>query len=240
MPLTQDQIIRFLHSVHPYDALPPESIAALAGQFEAREIAQGAVIYTKGDQLEGLYLIYSGEVEVTDENGVVVSLLGLRNSFGERGLLRDGIAVTGTRMQKAGILLLLPVGPFQALLTEETAVRAFFNRGRTPKPQERSLVTSLVDTLMTHGPAECAPDTSVQQAAVLMRDKRISSLCVTNDGGALNGILTTRDLANKVLAPALPLDTPVSDVMTVEPITLPPSAIGSDVLHAMIDRKSVV
>ena len=173
LPLTQDQIIRFLHSVHPYDTLQPDAIATLAAQVQVRDVPQGAVIYDRGDQLEGLYLIYSGEVEISDENGVIVSHLGLRNSFGERGLLRDGVAVTGARMREAGMLLVLPPTPFEALMAEEPAVRAFFDRSRSAKPQERSLATTRVETLMTRGPAECGPGATVQDAAGLMLSDRM-------------------------------------------------------------------
>ena len=52
--------------------------------------------------MQGLYLVYHGEVEVFDENGMAVSILGPRNSFGERGLTRDGIAVTTASANAAG------------------------------------------------------------------------------------------------------------------------------------------
>ena len=38
MPLTQEQILRFLKSVHPYDALAPEVLEEYAPLFEAWEI----------------------------------------------------------------------------------------------------------------------------------------------------------------------------------------------------------
>ncbi|MDU8928189.1 DUF294 nucleotidyltransferase-like domain-containing protein [Alisedimentitalea sp. MJ-SS2] len=236
MPLTQDQIIRFLKSVHPYDALPPPAVEELAPFFEPWEVETSFSIYDLGEKLPGLFLIYSGQVEVRDENDVVVSHLGMRNSFGERGLLRDGIAVTSASADEHCILLVLPPIHFHRLIEEYEAAANFFDRTRSSKPQERSLTTSLVETLMAHVPMTCAPADTVQHAATLMRDKRISSLCVCEQD-ALTGILTTRDLSNKVLADALPVSTPVADVMTANPFTLPPSAIGSDVLHAMMEHR---
>ncbi|PLX39343.1 MAG: histidine kinase [Hyphomicrobiales bacterium] len=236
MPLSHEQIIRFLHSVHPYDALPPGKIEEIAPQFEVREIEQGGRIYEFGKELPGLFLVHSGQVEVTDENGGVVSNLGTRNSFGERGLLRDGNAATNAHADVDCVLLLLPTATFNALLEEFEAVRKFFNRMRVPRPEQRSLTTTLVETLMAPSPVICRPDDSAQHAAGLMRDKRISSLCICDDGN-LAGIVTTGDLTNKVLANALPASVPVGDVMTPNPFTLPPTAIGSDVLHAMMEKR---
>ena len=44
-----------------------------------------------------------------------------------------------------------------------------------------------IDNLMARAPVTCPPDTEVRAAATLMRDKRISSLCVT-EGDDLVGV----------------------------------------------------
>ncbi len=235
MPLTPAQVTRFLKSVHPYDALPLDVLETIAPQLDAWEVEQDFSIYDLGDALPGLFLIYEGQVEITDENDVVVSHLGLRNSFGERGLLRDGKAVTSARADAHSILLVVPSALFSELLDTHDVVAKFFNRGRGPRPQQESLATSPVDTLMARNPATCPPETSAQDAAILMRTRKISSLCITQ-GDALHGILTTRDLSGKVVAEALPPSTPVAQIMTSAPLTLSPSAIGSDVLHAMMEH----
>ncbi|WP_299352711.1 DUF294 nucleotidyltransferase-like domain-containing protein [uncultured Shimia sp.] len=234
MPLTQDQVIRFLKSVHPYDALPEGAVETLAPLFEPWEIEQDFSVYDYGEKLPGLFLVYEGMIEIRDENDVVVSHLGIRNSFGERGLLRDGVAVTSARADEHSVVLVLPPIAFYKLIEEHAPAKKFFDRTRIEKPREASLATSLVDTLMAHNPVSCGPETTAQDAASLMRDKRISSLCVT-EGTALTGILTTRDLSGKVLARAMPVTTPVRDVMTANPVTLAPNAIGSDVLHTMME-----
>ncbi|GAA6165080.1 DUF294 nucleotidyltransferase-like domain-containing protein [Pelagimonas sp. KU-00592-HH] len=237
MPLTQEQILRFLKSVHPYDALAPEVLEEYAPLFEAWEIEKGFSVYDLGEKLPGLFLVYEGQIEVSDENDVVVSHLGIRNSFGERGLLRDGISVTSARADEHSILLVLPPIPFYKLIEDHEVARKFFDRTRIEKPRGNDLATSRVETLMAHSPVTCPPDATVQDAAILMRDKGISSLCISAEGDALTGILTTRDLSGKVLAKALPVTTPISDVMTRNPVTLAPTAIGSDVLHAMMEMK---
>lgn len=237
MPLTQDQIIRFLKSVHPYDALAPGVVEDLVPLFEAWEVEQGFSVYDLGDKLPGLFLVYEGQIEVRDENDVMVSHLGVRNSFGERGLLRDGTAATSARAEAHSIVLVLPPIPFYKLVEDHEVARKFFDRTRVEKPRGNDLATSRVETLMAHSPVTCAADASAQDAAILMRDKRISSVCICDESGALEGILTTRDLSGKVLANALPVATPVSEIMTPNPVTLAPSAIGSDVLHVMMERR---
>ncbi len=235
MALSPDQIIRFLKSVHPYDALPADVLTDLATRVDAWDVPTGAKIYRRGESLPGLFLVYDGHVQITDANGVVVSHLGPRNSFGERGLLRDGHAATSARADARSTLLVIPPDLFTDLHARHDIVARFFNRGRPPRAQQPTLATSRVETLMARKPATCTPDTTAQEAARLMRDRGISSVCVT-ERGKLRGIATVRDLSGKVVAGALPPTTPVSQIMTLDPLTLSPGDIGSDVLHAMMER----
>ena len=76
---------------------------------------------------------------------------------------------------------------------------------------------------MGANPITCTVATDVQTAARLMQTHRVSSLCVT-DAAGLVGIVTTRDLTGKVLALGPPVTTPVEQVMTRPPLTLPPTA----------------
>ncbi len=235
MPLSHDQITRFLKSVHPYDALPDTVLADIAQQIEVWEVDEDSEVYDLGHTLPGVFLIYEGQVEISDENGAVVSQLGLRNSFGERGLLKDGKAATKARAHSPSVLIVLPPDLVRELIDGHEIVSKFFDRSRGDRAGPQSLATSAIDTLMAHNPATCPPATPVQDAARIMRDKRISSLCVT-DADGLVGIATLRDISGKYVADALPTDTPVSQIMTSNPITLSPSDIGSDVLHVMMER----
>ena len=236
MPIDRDELFRFLSAVHPYDALDAAVLDALLPAFRPTTMAAAQDIYALGDALDGLYLIHSGAVEVRDQNNVVISQLGPRNSFGERGLTRDGQAVTSARTTEDTLLLVLPKADFLRLVETQPTVRKFFDRHRAPRPKRADLATSRVETLMATTPLTCAPDATVQTAAQLMAERHVSSICVT-DGDVLKGIATIRDLSGKVVARALPFDTPIRQIMTADPLTLSPSAIGSDVLHMMMERR---
>lgn len=234
-PETQT-VTRFLSGVHPYDTLPPDELEALTDELQFRELAAETQVYRFGERLEGLYLIFSGAVAVTDESGAPISLLGPRNSFGERGLLRDGLAAANARATEPSEVLVLPAARFAALLDTHPAFRRFFTRSHGASEAAADLTNTRVDALMTADPLTVRPDMGVGDAARLMRDRRISSLGVDREDGRLVGILTVRDLASRVVAEGLPCDTPVARVMTADPISLPASSIGSDVLHMMMER----
>ncbi|MEL6477837.1 MAG: DUF294 nucleotidyltransferase-like domain-containing protein [Pseudomonadota bacterium] len=234
-----DDALTFLSYLHPYDALPAEAIAEAATQSRWVEAAPGEQIYRLGERLPGLYVIVDGQVSVTDRNGQQISLLRRENSFGERGLLRDGVAVTSARAEDACRLLLLPKETFDTLRATHEPFRRFFDRARRNEAKAASrrhdLTQVRVETLMVSPPVTCPPSMTIREAAETMRDRRISCLCVT-EGDRLIGIVTLRDLSGKALAEGLPYDRPVHEIMSGRLRTLPPTAIGSDVLHLMVEH----
>ena len=65
---------------------------------------------------------------------------------------------------------------------------------------------------------------TVRDAAVLMCDRSISAVLIT-DGEKLEGIFTVRDVARRVVAADLPLDTTLAEVMTANPQTVTPEEL---------------
>ena len=229
---------RFLATIHPYDSFGREETSRVATLFYPLEFAASETIYQIGAPLDGLYLIETGNVIVVDEKGAQLSSLGRGNSFGERGLLRNGLAVTAATAAEDTRLWVLPKDAFNELNKTQPAFRHFFSRGmrRPAAARPNDLSTMRVADLMSKNPRTCLGETTVIEAAQEMHEHRVSSLCVIDDDGRLVGILTIRDLSGRVLAEGRPPNTPVKTVMTPTPLTLPPDAIGTDVLNAMMER----
>ncbi|MEL6887588.1 MAG: DUF294 nucleotidyltransferase-like domain-containing protein [Pseudomonadota bacterium] len=103
-------------------------------------------------------------------------------------------------------------------------------------PALKDLTVLPIDQLMTRDPVTCPSDASIRVAAQQMAERQISSVCVV-DAGQFRGIVTLRDMNAKVVAGDLGRDLPVSQVMTAKPLTLPPTALGLDVLHMMMERQ---
>lgn len=83
-------------------------------------------------------------------------------------------------------------------------------------------------------PIAIAPDATVRQAARLMADHSVSSLVVALRDAP--GILTDRDLRNRVLAAGLPDTTPVHAVMSAPAITLPADSLVFEALLLLLER----
>ena len=82
-----------------------------------------------------------------------------------------------------------------------------------------------------------APEGSVREAACAMTRANCGSVLIMEPPDRLLGILTERDLMTRVLAKALdPEGTPARQVMTPNPICVPPEMRVSDAVVIMIER----
>ncbi|SEN21512.1 CBS domain-containing protein [Pseudorhodobacter antarcticus] len=234
--MTQPAIISFLETVHPYDTLSRDDLVRVGGLFDRREYAAGDEIYHTGQPLAGIYLVKRGSVEVLEPSGGLVSLLGPRNSFGERGIMRDGLAVTTARATESTVALMLPTLEFKRLIANSPAFARFFSRGRGHEARGADLTTQKVADLMARKPVTLGPDATIRAAAIKMRDSHVSSLGIVA-GEVFLGIVTIRDMSNKVLALGLDPASPVSGIMSRDPVTLTPDDLGSDILHIMLERR---
>jgi CBS domain-containing protein len=84
---------------------------------------------------------------------------------------------------------------------------------------EQSLETPLGD-VARRAPVNCLPDTPLREALGRMHQQHIGSMLVADEGGRPLGILTRHDILGRITLAALPLDTPISQVMVQPVLTL--------------------
>jgi CBS domain-containing protein len=95
-----------------------------------------------------------------------------------------------------------------------------------------------VKDLMTPSPTVCEPHDTASQAATLMKQEDCGAIPVVSDGGKLVGIVTDRDIVVRAVAAGKdPRSTPVSVVMSADPITLSPDADADDAEKLMAERQ---
>ncbi|MEJ6392645.1 DUF294 nucleotidyltransferase-like domain-containing protein [Gymnodinialimonas sp. 2305UL16-5] len=234
--MTETSITDLLARTHPYDALPAADRMTLAAGAETLEFADGDVIYALGAPVTALCLIVSGQVHITGADGIeVLSILGPGNSFGERGLMRDGMAPVNAVAVAPTQVIAISIEAFKAMIDAHPVAHRFFDRTRSAGAKRQDITTIAVDDLMTRTPLTCTPDAPLIEAAGKMRALGVSCIIVAEDD-AVRGILTTGDITSRAVAEGLDLSTPVAQIMTPDPLTLPPSAMVADVLNAMVER----
>ena len=78
---------------------------------------------------------------------------------------------------------------------------------------------------------------SMREAVETMSAKRLGMTCVTDENGALAGVLTDGDLRRRMLGVQAPLNGAVAEAMIRSPATISPEALASEALKIMEERK---
>jgi CBS domain-containing protein len=94
------------------------------------------------------------------------------------------------------------------------------------------IVTTPLRSLTGREPISIDLNASIREAASLMREQRISSVLLTEDG-RLRAILTDRDLRDRVVAEGRNVDTPALNIATESPLTIDIQKTAFDALLLM-------
>jgi signal-transduction protein with cAMP-binding, CBS, and nucleotidyltransferase domain len=95
-----------------------------------------------------------------------------------------------------------------------------------------------VGDLVTPNIVQIAATESVKAGAKVMAEKNVSSLLVVDGNGHLTGIVTERDIVFRCVAAELnPNDTPISMVMSPDPVSIAHDESIFEARNAMVAKK---
>lgn len=238
------EIRSFLARQHPFDLLDEQALAAMVAAGEIRTLEPAEALYEKGAPVDDFAIVLEGMIDVDSADGETITRFSPGEGAGARGILRDGMgpnrAVAGERTR----LLAVPKSVFLDYLERYPDFSRFFDRlrcGAERRPAFSAeggdaLMTNQLGDIMTADPVSIEPEASIKMAAQLMHEHGISCLPVAKDGTLL-GILTTGDLAGRVVARGLSTETAVEAVMTENPLSLGPEALVFDAVLTMGERQ---
>jgi CBS domain-containing protein len=244
-----DEIAAFLGVHPPFDELPPAALAALAAQLQIEYFAAGTTILAaNGAPAQFLYILRKGRVDLLREHAGVETLvdtLGPGEAFGYPSLLRARPPIVTARAHTELLAYLLPAERFQQLRADFPAVASFFAaaaRDRLDAALQRrhaaaapALFQTRLADLVRRPLVTAPPATTVRQAAERMRDEHVSALIIPLPNNAV-GIVTDRDLRNRVLAAGLPDSTPLATIMSAPAIAMPAESLVFEGLLLMLER----
>ncbi|HEU0200220.1 MAG TPA: DUF294 nucleotidyltransferase-like domain-containing protein, partial [Burkholderiaceae bacterium] len=87
--------------------------------------------------------------------------------------------------------------------------------------------------LIPRAPITCRADATLREAVSTMREQAVRTIILVDGAQRVQGILTLNDLRDRVVLEQVPLETPVSQVATPTPTTLPADATAADAIQLM-------
>tara|TARA_B100001059_G_scaffold43554_1_gene35654 strand:- start:129736 stop:131583 length:1848 start_codon:yes stop_codon:yes gene_type:complete len=226
--IEQIEILEFLKRHSPFQELPADQIQQVALSIDIGYFKAGSDILRFNEPLHALHLVRSGAVETFRRNGDLYNRLSEGGIFAEQGLLRGGkVRFPATALEDT-LIYFIPDNVFQQLFDENEFFADYVQVGdserrKTSKASSQAradLLGATVGTLLSREPVSIGSDANVWQAAQLMTEQSVSSLLILDKEQHLTGIITDKDIRARLVAPGLKSETPVTDIMSANPVTI--------------------
>ena len=267
-------VVEFLSGIMPFDELDDAILHEVARHVRVDFFPKGTRLFTAGEtQPTHLYLIQRGGVKsfLTDDEGEVTlkDYRGEGSYIGALPIIRGTKANLDIEMVEDTFCFLLPREVFLDLINKQPGFAQFYLKSFSEKivntaytelrrhrmtrrgDEEMYLFTMQVGDIIKDTPRKVAVTATIQEAARAMAEYRIGSLLIHDPGDEerIVGIITDRDLRNKVIAEGLDYRQPVSMIMTTSVATVLSKSTCFDALlkmmttgihHLAVERKGKV
>ena len=255
------RILDFVRQVVPFDTLDPGELERVVSRMEIAFFPAGEeIIRIGGPPAAFLYIIQSGSAKVTvpaseEQEELLVDIRAEGDCFGALSLLQGSQALFAVTAREDLICYLLPADDFKDLVRRHPSFERHFRFSlarniRAAREGDRScqlpqmagmeaisldaaLVRSTVGELMSKRPLHCLPATPVKAAAHRMSMRKVGSIVVVEEPNIPVGIITDRDLRERVLAAGRDHQTPVAEVMSYPLHTISPDKYAYEALLEM-------
>ena len=234
--------IEFLVRNPPFDALDDRELDILRRSLEIVVLPPGHRILTRaGVVTEHLYVIRKGTARL-ENDGIVIMVLDEGETFGapttivEAQASLDVVAdeeLLAYRLPRATVERLLQNRDFNSFFTARLAERLRRTAERLRDTPSGAGLTGPIGDLIARNLVTVAEDASVGDAARVMRAERVTSVIVGTDPP---GILTDRDLRNRVLAEGSGPDRRAATTMSMPLETMDAGAPVFEALLFMLER----
>ncbi|KJY86205.1 CBS domain-containing protein [Pseudoalteromonas piscicida] len=221
-PEIQD-VFQFVYKQAPFSELPEAAASYFSKHIEIVYLSQTNQQDWLQDGKPNLYLLRSGVVDLISAKDEVIGRMSEGDYFGYPSLLTGDAIQNRIEVQKDGLVYILNEQNFDFLRREykpfeQYFVRAHANRLLSSRYKQQSETWSerKISELMTKDAVTIGPTASIREAAKLMSQHRVSSIMVTEQA-RLVGVVTDRDLRNRVLAQDKDPSAPLAEIMTEKP-----------------------
>ena len=256
---TPEVVVEFLSRIMPFNELDDETLHQLARHVKVDFFPKGTRLFTAGQtDITHLYLIQKGGVKsfIVDDEGEVTlkDYRGEGAYIGALPIIRGTAANLDIETVEDTFCFLLPREIFLDLINSQSGFAQYYLKSFSEKivttaytelrrhkmtrrgDEDLYLFSMQVGDIVKQEPHTVSADSTIQQAAKTMASCRIGSLLIHQPGNRedIVGVITDRDLRNKVLAQGRDYNEPVKTIMSSPVATVLSQSICFDALLQMM------
>ena len=245
MHAVPQQVINFLANSAPFDKLKPEQLTELASSCAVLYLTAQNAGKLLSDNQHSLFLIQSGQFSLQEPDGSL-SHFSEGDYFGQLVAKQQSFNAEYLTVDHPGLVYVLSAELLNQSFLHSPEIHTFFKAYK-----EQTLHNQAIDdsnSIWLHKPlsevlsdklVSARQDTPILYAVQLMAQQQVSTLMITDfidDEEQLVGILTDRDIRNRVVAVACDTQLPVSHVMTPNPCYIEKQHTLFDALCLMSEK----
>lgn len=239
-----ERVADFLKNFPPFNELKRKELHALSEQIHIVYRERGSTIFAEGEAPhDHFYLVHKGAVSLTkNPKNEIVDICDEGDVFGLRPLMAKEKYKLDAKAHEESILYAVPISIFKPYAKQNKEVGNFLiesfasntrnpysgsHRGKLYGEQENLEDSDPSTKLLDLQPVKysknlvsCSPGMTAKMIAETMTKKKVGAILVLQDELPV-GIVTDKDLRNKIVTGAYSIDTPASKIMTAPVITYP-------------------
>lgn len=233
-------IVAFLRGFPPFDTGEDAELEELADSVSIEFFSEGTLLLeATGAPADSAFMIRSGQVELLDRDRVV-DVLGPGDLVGVPSVVGDMPPGLSSRAGEDTLAYRIPAQALLPFLADRSGLgyvaRLVQDRALETRPAAAGADNTAASVSTCTRPAVVVePDTPIADAIAMMQAARSSSALVRGPDGSW-GIVTDRDMRDRVLAPGLPLTAPVADAATTPARTVDPMLPVGQAILEMLSR----
>ncbi|MFT6896279.1 MAG: CBS domain-containing protein, partial [Paraglaciecola sp.] len=235
------QTLEFLHSCAPFDLLDAKAMNRLAASLTVAYISQQDAEAILTQQQGALFLISSGQFSVKDSPDPERHL-SEGDYFGCENVLHKHDHIISLKVDSPGLVYCIPAESFAWCVQAQPGIGSFFLNYSTEQIHSEQINDSKsmwlykpIHEVISGGLISEDIHTSIIASVQTMAKQGVSSLVIT-DNQLLVGIITDRDIRNRVVAKQADVEQPVSHIMTVNPVKITHKLTLFDALCMMTEH----
>ena len=251
--ITEDSI-NFFKKTPPFQFLEEDTIRNLAGHLSLEFSPKNSLILTQdGPPSDSLRVIKKGGVKVylSNDDEIIIDYRSEGDCFGYLSLISGDKSRANIKAVEDTLCYLIPKDIILDIINRtphfsEYFMKSFFknyldrtyremrNKNLLFKEGEKLLYTTPVKDILTKSPVTIPEQATIKEAAGIMSEHGISSIIINNKEGRPSGIITDRDLRDKVVTKGKDSSCPASEIMSEDLVTVTVKSTCFDALSAMI------
>ncbi|WP_439483001.1 DUF294 nucleotidyltransferase-like domain-containing protein [Cyclobacterium plantarum] len=261
-----NRVIEFLKKYPPFSFLSPELLAQVAREVDLVYFEEGEFLFQKGEPAKSyFFVVKEGAIKLTDHfegKEETVEICDEGDVFGVLALLGKRPYILNARADENSLVMAVPVGVFEKILSENNKVslyfasgfasgqvvvrsglsqtqkvRTLFGRDRDTNENGLMLFSGQTSIQFSHPVIYCHTGNTVAEAVEKMSREKVGSIIIVDENKHPKGIITDKDLRNRLIARNLPYSTPVTKIMSRPVVTAKKDMEFSQVYLNMVKHR---